>query len=330
MSRITVSVSRTACVLALAVSASTLCGYDRMIVFGDSLSDGGNLSLALGPGVFPARNYDPLRVTSGPTTTPASAYTGVAVEHLNDLLWLPALTPSVLGGSNYAWAYATTGLTGLDPISNATPGTGTQVAGYLAANPIASADSLYVLWGGANDLFGATTPAEFIAAQEAAMANLQGQISALLNAGARNILWFNLPDLGLTPDARAAGLGAQALLHQISTDFRDDWSASLAQFAVLYPEASVTGVDVYSFMHAVVNNPNAFGFTNVTDSAQGVLGANPDEYLFWDAVHPTARTHRLLAEFVHGQIHPVPEANASVFAAILLLGLIARQLVIRR
>ena len=327
MNQLHLGVARVLCAFGLVgIAAETAAAnYDRMVVFGDSLSDTGNLSLTLGPGVFPALNYDPLRVTSGPTTVPAGSTSGVMVEHLNSLLGLPDLLPAVQGGTNYAWAYANTGLDPIDIPNLQTPGTGAQVASFLTSNPVASPDSLYVMWSGANDLFEAPTPESLQATVDAAIANIKAEISALVSAGARNVLWLNLPDLGLTPDAASGGPLAMALMHAASLEFRNQWSTGIEELKWLYPEVQFTGVDVFGFMHTLFADPAAYGFTNVVDSAQGQLGANPDEYLFWDGVHPTAYAHSLVAEYAFQQLQPVPEVNGSVYLSFALFGLIAQR-----
>lgn len=316
-----------ALVLFCASFALCLNAYDRLVVFGDSLSDTGNLSLASGPSLYPALNYDPLRLTSGPTTSPASGYTGVAVERLNALLGLPTLAPSLMGGSNYAWAYATSGVTGVTPTMNVVPGVKSQVATYLAAHGGASSESLYVVFAGANDIFQASTPADILASGQAAAANLKAEIELLLAAGARNILWFNVPDLALTPAAVAAGPGLTTLWSQASAGFRAGWTQAIAEIDSLYPTTNILGVDTYAFMQAVVSAPNAFGLTNATASAQLLSNVNPDEYLFWDHVHPTANAHRLLAEHAYAQLTAVPEVSSSAAAGLALLVLAAHRLV---
>ncbi len=68
-------------------------------------------------------------------------------------------------------------------------------------------------------------------------------------------------------------------------------------------------------MPAIAANPGAFGFTNVTDPCfNGVtVCANPNQYLFWDVAHPTARGHQLLgAPFAAA----VPEPSSVVLLAV--------------
>jgi phospholipase/lecithinase/hemolysin len=53
-------------------------------------------------------------------------------------------------------------------------------------------------------------------------------------------------------------------------------------------------LDVFALHHAIVENPEAFGFANLTEPASG--RADPDRYLFWDRIHLTTTAHRRLAE----------------------------------
>jgi phospholipase/lecithinase/hemolysin len=313
--------------------AVTAASYDQMIVFGDSLSDNGNLSAAVGSGLLVAMNYDPFRITDGPATFPSTATTGVAVERLNALLGLPALVPALVGGTNYAWAFAKTGFETFDLLSSTTPGTGLQVASYLATHPVASPNSLYVLWAGSNDLLAGTTPAAVALAEKATMANLTLQLGALLNAGVRNIAWFNLPDLSLTPAGAAAGILTSAL-HDASVQFRTDWGMTLQQYQFLFPTAQLTGVDVFGAFNDITGNPSAFGFSNVNLPAQG-QAVNPDDFLFWDSLHPTTRGHEVLAgvalRALQPALQPVPEPSSyGIFGGAALLVAVGFRRVRRR
>ena len=75
--------------------------------------------------------------------------------------------------------------------------------------------------------------------------------------------------------------------------------------------------DTFSAFDAVLNNPGAFGFTNSTeaclDNLDALLAGCPG-YLFFDFTHPTAVTHRILAQ---GLLVAVPSLPAG---ALVLLG----------
>ncbi len=55
-------------------------------------------------------------------------------------------------------------------------------------------------------------------------------------------------------------------------------------------------------MDDVIANPEEFGLTNVTEpfldplTLTSTAGANPDEYLFYDTVHPTVAGYTLVSD----------------------------------
>ena len=70
--------------------------------------------------------------------------------------------------------------------------------GGAAADP----NALYFVWGGANDLRDITQAAFAFAST---ISHLTGIVGSLYQLGARNFLLPNLPDIGLTPEARSDG-----------------------------------------------------------------------------------------------------------------------------
>ena len=63
-------------------------------------------------------------------------------------------------------------------------------------------------------------------------------------------------------------------------------------------------LDVSSLFNTVAGNPAQYGLTNINTpcfsgaiDTPGTVCANPNEYLFWDSVHPTAAAHQILGNF---------------------------------
>ena len=243
-----------------------------IVSFGDSLSDTGNLFAATGQ---PPAPYYQGRFSNGP----------VWVEHLAQALGLAAPTPSVLGGTDYAWGGAETGS---GTVSGGIANMGLQVASYLAGNtPLPT--QLFTLWGGGNDFFdGQTNPS-------VPVSNIGSEITSLAGAGARMFMVLNLPQLGDVPGSLGLPQAQRDGLSQLSLAFDTSLHAELDQ---LRQGLGVTifEIDVNGLLQRVQANPSAYGFANATTGAvnDGVLSGQG--YLFWDDVHPTTQAHERLAE----------------------------------
>ncbi|MDQ3546450.1 MAG: SGNH/GDSL hydrolase family protein, partial [Verrucomicrobiota bacterium] len=157
---------------ASASSGQGVPAFTRVIIFGDSLSDVGNIRHRLEDQYFinypgGEYNYSDGRFTNSSDTDPNSGtYVGIWHEQLaRDFLGLTAATNSLDGGTDYAFGGATTesGTREATVLSNPDPfvggeltvtvdNIGKQVDDYLAANTIDPA-ALYIIWGGGNDLF---------------------------------------------------------------------------------------------------------------------------------------------------------------------------------
>jgi phospholipase/lecithinase/hemolysin len=317
-------VSAAAAVILWCVSINAFAiTYTSITVFGDSLSDGGNDFLYTGG--FPPAPYAQ-RFTNGPT----------AVENLAAGLGLP-LSPSLAGGSNYAYGGAETGTANylrvrpdVPPIINTIfsgqpnfPDTGTlaQVQSFVAAPPagFGGPQSLVVLWAGANDVFTALTlsqPLNTVIAP--AMNNLAQSVQLLYGAGARTLLMPDMANLGVTPFG--LGSGDPGGLTAFSAAFNFFLDQTIAGLESALPGLTILESDTFSHLTEIVMNPGAYGFTNWTDPCFDGISAcsNPDQYVFWDTVHPTARTHAILgADFLHA----VPEPSAILLLAIGMAGM---------
>ena len=289
--------------------------YTSIVVFGDSLSDTGNVThLTLTkygiPIPSPVANYTYGRFTDGFDTAPAAHnYQGVWVEQLAAMLPAhPVVKDSLDGGTNYAYGFATTGSgtsvltlgSGLNaPFVNVN-NVGTQISTYLATHPKITSKTLFVVWAGAIDVLYASKPQDVVDAAIDQASNIQ----RLIAAGATQFIIPNLPPLGAVP--RFNGLPSQALT---ATQGAVLYNATLAAGVDIvrffsFGRVQIHMLDVFSLFNHVIASPATYSLNNVTSMSQGVLTANPDLYLFWDDLHPTTRGHNILALAADKLINP--------------------------
>ncbi|MEA5582332.1 SGNH/GDSL hydrolase family protein [Nodularia harveyana UHCC-0300] len=277
--------------------------FSQLYVFGDSLVDNGNFfSLTqdnLNIGIPPSPYFEG-RFSNGP----------VWVEYLSDDLGLTA--------TNFAVASATTG--DINTFNNNPllpfPGLTQQIDSFLATNPQADQDALYIISAGSNDYLGAG-----IQDFNQPVNNLLNVITNLASVGAKNFLVPNLFNLGSIPatqnTAIANELNILTGLHNLAL------SQSIQNLSQQRPSLNLNLFDVNSIFSQVINNPEEFPFTNLNDSCleesiefilatgQFTQCSNPNEYLFWDALHPTTTAHGILADAAFSAIEPqsVPESG---------------------
>ena len=283
---------------ALAATAHADMPFSNNIFFGDSLVDAGNFKAVVPPG------------TGLFTTNPGPVWPTVFAGHFG----LTA-TPSVLtNGNDFAYGGARVallpGVPPVAPTAAAVPIT-TQVQQYLTATGgKADPKAIYSLSGGNNDVFfqlgllgaGAATPAQVQTAIGTAAVQL-GTLAGTLNAaGARYLVVWNMPNIGLTPDAIASGQAAQvtALSGFFNTTLRATLDAA---------GGNSIRLDSYKLFGELVANPGAYGLTNVTTPGCTVSVAYlctpstlvnpnvPQNYLFSNGSHPTTAGHRIMADY---------------------------------
>jgi outer membrane lipase/esterase len=281
--------------------------FTSMAAFGDSLSDGGNLSLSLG--------LPRLRFTTNPGLT---AVEGVA-QHYG-----LALEPSVSGGTDFAWGGA--GLVDNAPDAPDVPMVPAQVNGFLAAHPQLDPTGLYSIWGGNNDDFfhaaaiaaGTETLAQAIP-QMTGAAQVEGTlIDRLQAAGARRLIVFNLPDIGIAPGGSA-----------VDTTLVEAFNAQLN--SELAGRRGIVPVNMFALLREAVANPTLYGFANTTTPACTVSPAlictpatlvQPNAgqtFVFADDVHPSAAAHAAVAQAVVAELSAPGQISLLAEAPLALL-----------
>jgi outer membrane lipase/esterase len=291
--------------LAIATPASASL-FSNVYVFGDSLLDTGNVYTATGGTTPPSPPYFNGRWSNGPLAVDIFA----AAYGVNPLL------PSLLGGTNFAWG----GARAVSTPDSSVPDVPDQVGQFIFALGGSQADpnAVYVLDGGGNDIIPALQSATPDLVLQAALKGIQDSIAALLNAGARNILLYNVPDVGATPVLQGFGAAAQAGATFLTMQFNQGLAAIEMGFDAMGSGVNVSIVDLFALNAAAIANPGAYGFTNVTDpclQSNGSVCSNPNGYFYWDGFHPTAATGQLLAGAMFAA---VPEPGSLVLVALAL------------
>ena len=310
--------------VSLPLAAQALPSYSNLFVFGDSLADSGNNALISDTYYGGARTptpTDPIQplIPSAPYVSNRYSNGPVWVEQLADKLGLAAL-PSLAGGTNYAYGGARLGTSGV----GLPPSLIDQVSAYLGTTEnMASASALYVVEGGGNDardIFAtAAGGGEYESLITAYAGNVASIITSLANAGAQNILLWNVPDIGKIPAIQAIGGGAPALATTLVGAMNSALDAALATLPMPWLDG-LHRFDAFAAFNALYANPGAYGFSDVSNacSASADCIASPDVTFFWDGIHPTTAGHALLAELSAAAI-PEPASLLLVMLALILL-----------
>lgn len=212
-----------------------------------------------------------------------------------------------------------------------------QVTAFLGdVNLSAPGDALYTVFIGGNDVADAVRafpcdPTGVTSVQViigGALTSIRDNIVALYTQGARKFVVLNSPDLGLIPAfnpplnvPQASGLGTCfSLLFNFGTLEGSPVPPEcmlppgipglvhvLAGLQGGLPGIEIVGVDIYSKFVQLVNAPFENEPQNGADACvkpnvPPYACMNPDDYVFWDGVHPTKVTHGLIAAEVTAAI----------------------------
>jgi phospholipase/lecithinase/hemolysin len=309
--------------VALLLSATALAqsaSIDGLVFFGASLTDSGNSFVWLaqpdnsGCGVRinvpPYDKLDDLVIPDGPYAIGGHHFT-------NGATWAEVMARSVGLASNARPAFRGAGakasnyaVGGARAVANypCRFNLPAQVDKYLGGSPQASPNTWVGIEIGGNDVRDALVaassgqdPAPYI---QRALESVGLNISKLYYySGARRFFLLNVPDIGKAPAVRALGPAAVAGGTALSAAYNDGLLQLRQQLQQGLPGSELRIVDLYATLNAVVANPQAYGFSNASDACVTPDVApfkckRPDEYVFWDGIHPTKAMHALIAQQV--------------------------------
>lgn len=316
--------------LSLLPLSSHALPYSGIYFFGDSLTDVGNVQAL----------YEHVPHTPGaPASIPGSPYDNqgrfsngeIYADVLANGLGFAA-TPSVLGGNDYAFGGARTRY---QVMGQPFQGILDQVADFVVLPGPADGQALYVAWGGSNNLqdliAGRTIDAlgNPIPSLTTTVSDIQRAITALYDEGARSFLVPNVPDLALTPRVRESGGAAMAGARFLSVTFNHLLDIALRELETNLNGLDIIAFDTFSALNDIVADPARYGLSNTTDrcysgddlgfAGGGAICGAPDEYLFWDGIHPTSAVHGILGRQM---LVALPEPGMLSLLIAVLLGTI--------
>ncbi|AMP08852.1 thermolabile hemolysin [Collimonas arenae] len=263
-------------------------GINKIVAFGDSLSDNQNIYNASNWTLPNSNSWFLGHFSNGNNW----------VEYLAGNLQLPL----------YNWAIGGAGVTTQNLVI---PGVIQQVQSYTTymqkAQNYQPQNTLFTLLIGGNDLVNYnSTVDQVISGETQALQNL-------IQSGARNILLLKLPDVSKAPVFTIKTNGA-TVAAQV-TGLNNRLVALVASLRAQYGSSlNIQLYDTYALFNDLLTNPAKYQVSNTTqsclnintDSSTNYLQTqtarsqcnNPDSFVFWDTLHPTTHTHKLLADAV--------------------------------
>jgi phospholipase/lecithinase/hemolysin len=261
-------------------------------VFGDSLSDNGNLFTASGFLAPPSPPYFDGRFSNGP----------VWVEYLDDMLPGAELNDFAFGG-----AFSDTRNVNAPSL----PGVLPQVAVFLGTNPKLKRRDLCIVWSGANNYIFEPV----ISVPSMIVDDVSTAIQQLAWAGCQSFLIPNLPNIGESPFGIAFGLqellALKVAAHNGELAEEVDILRQELGIAIILLDVNTlfgrTLAGQLGFVNGTVpclvtiaEVPTPTGACPVDDTGQIEMVAPGT--LFMDGVHPTTAAHRLIAAFAFGAL----------------------------
>lgn len=297
--------------------------YDRIVIFGTSFSDPGNGFFMLNS----LTNSDTEQPCTGTSLSvppydtldsfivPEAPYAKGGHHFSNGATWAellarylkkpgngrPALKKGVSAASNYAVGGART--SHYDCRFNLPD----QLAAFKAEAIPTSADTLFVLEFGGNDIRDALSSSDPAALLTNAIQNIGNAVVDLYSHhNARQILIANVPWVNETPaiqklNQQFPSLNVSFWAHFFTEQFNLGLKGLQSSLNASLPGIDVKILEQDALLTEILEDPAKFGIKNTEDTCVTPKVApfkckKPNTYLFWDGIHPTKVVHREIAK----------------------------------
>jgi len=191
--------------------------------------------------------------------------------------------------------------------------------------------ALFVVWVNDADFVGdmgniyfaynngtSTNQALWTSAINQSLTNHWSIITNLYAKGVRNLLMPNAVDITQIPEYDMCNPTDLVFIRDQIISFNSSFSALLSQARATLPGLTIYEPDFYSVLYNMLTNSAAYGLTNALfegtpidamedPNLDGIVATNGPgtNYIFWDAVDPTAKAHEVMADLAQQVISPV-------------------------
>ncbi|MFJ2466277.1 esterase EstP [Pseudomonas sp. NPDC087615] len=305
------------CLLALACAQAYAAPnpYSSFIVFGDSLNDAGTFTDTGGPAGATQRYTN----RTGPvyldgsgelrslnSTQLLGGRLGFTADQTASSSSAERANAGLPDGNNWAvGGYRTDQI--LDSITTQSATGERTRAGYLPSNGLrADPNALYYISGGGNDFLQGRILS--LPQANAGADRLADSVQALQTAGAKYVMVWLLPDVGLTPAIN--GTPFQALSSQLASQFNSQLVTRLKDI-----NAEIIPLNIPVLLSEAFADPGRFGLatdqnltatcfsgSSCTENARyGINSATPDpsKLIYNDGVHPTEAGQKLISDYAY-------------------------------
>ncbi len=313
--------------------ASYAVTVDKIVAFGDSLSDNGNLF------AFTSRAHKVLPfVPIIPMDPPYYKGRFSNGENWLDILSKETGLPLLDHAYGGAWAEPVWDSAQLVPFD-----INDQVGLFIFENAFDRHKDkhLFIIWAGANDYLDGREDVDY--ATTNTIKNIKKQIERLIYHGAHQLMIVSLPDVSKSPEVVNKGPRVVKQVEALVTAHNEKLAAMVKEEQKLNPSIIIAFVDAKTPFDYLIQNPDAFRLKNVDKACYGGsfylnrnmaniansaelaaakevdldimsnaslrvaylssklatrgndMCVNPDEYLFWDHIHPTRIIHHVMA-----------------------------------
>jgi thermolabile hemolysin len=141
-----------------------------------------------------------------------------------------------------------------------------------------------------------------------AVAQISTTLSILLQLRATKVLVVNAPDIGRIPETLQKSQqdpGIKARSTALTNRFNTALGSIIRSLRSQYGSAIVE-FDIFTPFNQILDNPQIYGFTikdegcfnpnNYSFHSDCEYGQKFDRFVFFDSIHPTAKTHKLIGE----------------------------------